>query len=104
RRIDLHGTRMVLISLWRDLGRPEAALIGVQYRGNDGGQRKRPWIVRNVSSEPWLFAGTGLHNGMPIGIAGTEIDKTTAASPKNVTVLADIKSLLGPGFTAQMTY
>jgi hypothetical protein len=104
RRIDLRGNRMILVGLWRDLGRPEAALIGVQYRGNDEGQHKGPWIVRNAEAEPWLFAGTGLHDGMPLGIAGTEIDKTAAASPKNVRVIADIRNLLGPGFTAQMTY
>ena len=32
---------------WRDLGRPEAALIGVQYRGNDNGRNRGPWIVRD---------------------------------------------------------
>jgi hypothetical protein len=89
---------------WRDLGRPEAALIGVQYRGNDRGTHRAPWIVRDAEAAPWLFAGTGLADGMPLGSAGIEIDKTAAASPANVHVLADIRNLFGPGFTAQMTY
>ena len=36
------GNVMEKTEQWRDLGRPEAALIGVQYRGNDrGGHRPR---------------------------------------------------------------
>ena len=34
----------------------------------------------------------------------SKIDETAAASPKTVKVLADVRNLLGPGFTAQMTY
>jgi N,N-dimethylformamidase beta subunit-like, C-terminal len=89
---------------WRDLGRPEAALIGVQYRGNDRGTHRAPWVMRNVEAAPWLFAGTGLTDGASLGNAGIEIDETSGASPKNVRVLADIRNLFGPGFTAQMTY
>lgn len=89
---------------WRDLGRPEAALIGVQYRGNDRGEHRAPWVIRDADAAPWLFAGTGLRSGMPLASAGIEIDETAAASPKTVKVLADVRNLLGPGFTAQMTY
>jgi hypothetical protein len=89
---------------WRDLGRPEAALIGVQYRGNDRGTHRAPWIVRDSEAVPWLFAGTGLADGMPVGSAGIEIDETAAASPRNIRVLADVRNLFGRGFTAQMTY
>ena len=89
---------------WRDLGRPEAALIGVQYRGNDRGTHRAAWVTRDVEAAPWLFAGTGLVDGMPLSSAGIEIDETSEASPKNVHVLADIRNLFGPGFTAQMTY
>ena len=31
---------------WRDLGRPESSLIGVQYIGNDDGEARGAWIVR----------------------------------------------------------
>jgi hypothetical protein len=88
---------------WRDVGRPEAQLIGVAYRANDRGVRKGPWIVR-TSAAPWLLAGTGLRPGSRIGSGGIEIDSTTAASPRNVQVLAAIPNLYGPGITAQMTY
>ena len=89
---------------WRDLDLPEAALIGTSYRANDDGQHRGPWVVRDVEAAPWLFAGTGLVDGSTFGIGGIEIDKTSAASPANVHVLAEIPDLLGPGLTAQMTY
>jgi hypothetical protein len=104
RRVDVQGNRMHLIGLWRDLGRPEAALIGVQYLANDEGIHRGPWIVRHAEELPWLFAGSGLRDGMAFASAGIEIDRTAAASPKNVKVLADIQNLFGPEYTAQMTY
>jgi hypothetical protein len=99
-----HGRIIERTRQWRDLGRPEAALIGVQYRGNDRGTHRRPWTVRDVEAAPWLFAGTGLADGMAVGSAGIEIDETAPASPRGVKVLADVRDLFGPGFTAQMTY
>jgi N,N-dimethylformamidase beta subunit-like protein len=104
RRVDVQGNVMHLVGLWRDLGRPEAALIGVEYRANDDGQHRGAWIVRNVGAAPWLFAGLDAHTGMPIGNAGIEIDRTAAASPRGTRVLAEIPNLLGRGLTAQMTY
>ena len=104
RRVDVAGHVMHLVGLWRDLGRPEAALIGVQYRANDDGEHRAAWIVRHVETEPWLFVGTGLRNGMRLGNAGIEIDRTSSASPRGTRVLAEIPNLFGPGLTAQMTY
>jgi hypothetical protein len=104
RRVDLHANTMTMIGLWRDLGRPEAALIGVEYLANDRGTHRGPWVVRHAEELPWLFAGSGLRDGMTIGSAGIEIDRTAPASPKGVKVLAEIPNLFGPGYTAQMTY
>jgi N,N-dimethylformamidase beta subunit-like, C-terminal len=103
-RIVKHGNVMERTEQWRDLGRPEAALIGVQYRGNDRGTHRGRWTVRRARADSWVFAGTGLRSGSKLGSAGIEIDKTATASPKNVQILADIPNLFGPGFTAQMTY
>ncbi len=104
RRVDINANHMSLIGLWRDLGRPEAALIGVQYLANDDGAHRGPWVVRHAEKLPWLFAGLGLRDGNTIGNAGIEIDRMAAASPKNVKVLAEIPNLFGRGYTAQMTY
>jgi hypothetical protein len=104
RHVDVQGTRMRLVGLWRDEGRPEAALIGVQYRANDSGQHRAPWIVRRAETLPWLFAGSGLRDGETFANAGVEIDHTASSSPRNVKVLAEIPNLFGPGYTAQMTY
>jgi hypothetical protein len=94
--------------LWRDQGRPESAVLGVQYRGNDDGRIQRPFIVRAASAAPWFFAGTGLGDGAPFGQElggyGIEIDQTTPSSPPGTIVLAEVPDLYGPGLTAQMTY
>jgi hypothetical protein len=103
-RIVKHGSVMEKTEQWRDRGRPEASLIGVQYRGNDRGGHRGPWIVRDVSAARWLFAGTGLKDGSTFGSGGIEIDKTATGSPPGVEVVAEIPNLFGPGFSAQMTY
>ena len=101
-RVVRHGNVIRKTKLWRDLGRPEAALIGVQYLAN-GKARRRPWIVRETD-DAWLFADTGLREGSAFARGGVEIDQTSAASPAGIRVLAEIRDLFGPGRTAQMTY
>jgi hypothetical protein len=103
-KITLDGGVMTRVAKWRDLGRPEAALIGVQYIANDDGRHTGAWIVRNTAAAPWLFAATGLANGDRFDSGGIEIDKVAPSSPRSVRVLAEIPDLFGPGYTAQMTY
>ena len=104
-KITIKHNVMTRVGQWRDLGRPEAALIGVQYRANDRGGHRGPWILRSQSATaPWLFAQMNVKDGDQVGSGGIEIDSTSAASPKDVKVLAEIPDLYGPGFTAQMTY
>jgi hypothetical protein len=99
------GDVMTKTKQWRDLGRSEAAILGVQYRGNDSGEARGSWIVRDVAASRWLFAGTGLVPGSRFGQDwGIEIDRTSGDSPEGVEVIAEIPDLFGPGFTAQMTY
>ena len=104
-KITISHNVMTRVGQWRDLGRPEAGLIGVQYRANDRGGHRGPWILTNdSSSSPWLFAHTGLSAGDGVGSGGIEIDSTAPSSPKSLHVLAQISNLYGPGFTGQMTY
>jgi hypothetical protein len=103
-RVVRHGRTIEKTRLWRDLGRPEAALIGVQYRGNDRGTHRGAWILRSTRADSWVFAGTDLVPGDGLSNGGIEIDKTSPASPKGIQVLAEIPNLFGPGFTGQMTY
>jgi hypothetical protein len=99
-----HGETLTRTKQWRALGRPEAALIGVAYRGNDRGERKGPWIVHAAAAAPWLFAGTGLVDGSHFGSGGIEIDARTPSSPSQLDVLAQIPHIYGLRFTAQMGY
>ncbi len=89
-RVNLKNGRLWRIQLWRNLGRPEARLVGVQYRGNDRGGHAAPYTVIDVGAAPWLFAGLGLGNGSPLGTAryGIEFDMVTPDSPPGTTVLA----------------
>jgi hypothetical protein len=100
-----HGDTMDGRWRWRDLGRPEAAVVGAQYVGwNEDRYANRPFHVTGVGKAPWLFAGTGLRNGSTFGTYGIEVDSRTVASPPSTVVLADIPHIFGPGKTAQMTY
>lgn len=98
------GDLMTRTHRWRDLGRPESQLIGVQYRANDRGERKGPWIIRRTAAIKWLLAGTDLRPGSRIGSGGIEIDSTSRASPAGLQILAEIPNLYAPGFTAMMTF
>ena len=105
RRVDRTGHGISLIDEWRDLGRPESSLLGVQYVASDRGQRRGPFTVVGADVAPWAFVGTGLGNGSTFGKYGIEIDaRSEWFSPANTQVLATITDLFGPGRSAEMTY
>ena len=98
------GDSARLVGEWRTRGRPESALLGVQYLANDRGQRQQPFTVVGADYAPWAFTGTGLGNGSQFGLYGIEIDATTPLSPPGTQVLARIPDLFGPGRSAEMSY
>jgi hypothetical protein len=98
-----HGDRMEGRWRWRDLGRPEASLVGEQYV--DWNHDRYPNQAYHVTEGgSWVFAGTGLATGATFGVYGIEIDAVCAASPKGTQVLARIPNAFGPGKSAEMTY
>jgi hypothetical protein len=104
RRVDRVGQTLVRRATWRDLGRPESSVVGVQYAGSNNGARQAGYTVTGASQEPWAFAATGLSDGDVFGRYGIEIDARTTASPPGTHVLAHIPNLLGGGRSAEMTY
>jgi hypothetical protein len=92
RRVDLSRGHLWLINLWRNLGRPEASLVGEQYRGNDRGGHVAPYVVTNVEAAPWLFQGLGLSDGAVLSTAhyGIEFDMPGPDSPPGTAVLAQV--------------
>jgi N,N-dimethylformamidase beta subunit-like protein len=104
RRVDRVGQALVRRAPWRKLGRPESAIVGVQYVGSDHGQRQAGYSVTGAEAAPWAFADTGLGDGTVFGRYGIEIDARTASSPRDIQVLARIPNLLGAGRSAEMTY
>jgi N,N-dimethylformamidase len=107
-KVDKKEQTLQKIAKWRDVGRPEARLIGVQYRANDDGQRQGLYSVQAAAGAPWLWDATGLVDGSTfgqfVGGYGIEIDATTPGSPPGTLVLAQIPDLFGPGIGPQMTY
>jgi len=105
-RVAISRSRMTCIGRFRAFGKPEAALIGVQYV--DWWRRRypsRPFVVRSVAAAPWLFRGTGLRVGDRFGHRyGIEIDARAHSSPRGTRVISELPSIFGPGKTAQMTY
>jgi hypothetical protein len=103
-RVRRAGQTIVRERLWRKAGRPEAALVGVQYVGSNHGQTQAPYVVTGAASAPWAFEGTGLADGSEFGRYGIELDARAAASPAGTELLAQIPDLLGPGRSGEMTY
>ena len=107
-QVSRRGRTLRKVAQWRDLDRPEAALIGVQYLANDEGIIKAPYVVVSASRAPWFWDGTELVDGAEFGDVhggfGIEIDSRGRRSPRGTMVLAEVPNLFGPGYTAEMTY
>jgi hypothetical protein len=104
-RVDIHVDVMTRVGMWRDLGRPEAQLIGIQYvYWNEDHYPARPYVLQAPASMAWVFSGTGLRNGDRFCCGGIEVDARAGASPRGVKVLATIPNIFGAGITAEMSY
>jgi hypothetical protein len=104
-RVIRDGETLTRDGRWRDLGRPEAALVGVQYVGwYENSYPNAPYVVTGSADAPWLFRGTRLVDGSQFGTFGIEIDARTPSSPPQTRVLAVAKNIFGPGMNAEMTY
>jgi hypothetical protein len=104
-RVDRRGDRLVRIGRWRDLGRPEAALVGVQYfNWNFGRYPSRQYTVVGARRASWLLAGTALRDGDRLGWFGIEADGRAPSSPRGVTVVATMRNAFGTGRAAEMAY
>ncbi len=102
-RVKREGQLLRRVAMWRNLGRPEASLVGVQWAAGNGGRGQAPYVVQGATTSPWAFAGTGLRNGSTFGRYGLEIDARAPSSPAGTRVLARIPNLIGRR-DAEMTY
>jgi hypothetical protein len=101
-RVVRTGSVLHRVGRWRDLGRPEAALVGIEYLDwNHGEFGNGAYVVRTAR---WPFTGTGLHAGSRFGTYGIEIDAPTSASPAGLHILARVPNLFGRGRSANMTF
>ncbi len=102
-KIARSGHTIRRVAMWRKLGRPEAALVGVQWSASNYGSGQAPFVVEGAASTPWAFTGTGLHNGSSFGRYGIEIDARAPSSPSATRVLARARDAIGK-HDAEMTY
>ena len=104
-RVTRNDQTLTRAGRWRDLGRPEAALVGVQYVGwFENTYSNAPYVVTGSADAPWLFRGTGLIDGSHFGTFGIEVDARALSSPPQTRVLAVARNIFGPGKSAEMTY
>jgi hypothetical protein len=101
--VERRGELLHRLAMWRDIGRPEAALVGVQYVAY-GSHLRGPYAVREAATARWLFRGTGLRNGSRFGTFGIEVDRLHPSSPRGTRVLAELRNGQGRANQAQMTY
>jgi hypothetical protein len=102
-KVERRGEVLHKIAMWRDIGRPEAALVGVQYVAY-GSHLRGPYAVRDAEAARWLFRETGLRNGSRFGTFGIEVDRLHRASPHGTRVVAELRNGQGRANQAQMTY
>jgi hypothetical protein len=89
-KVERHGSVITRIAQWRQLGRPEARLVGVEYRGNDEGQHHGRYVLSSFGRDSWELAGIN-----PVALGewrwfGIEYDMVTGNSPHGIHVLARV--------------
>jgi hypothetical protein len=89
-RVNRHRERITRIAEWRQLGRPEARVVGVQYVGNDEGEHRGSYVLTPFGRESWPFEGVNLHAFSLWRWLGVEFDGTTRFSPRGTRVLARV--------------
>ena len=102
-KVTRSGQTIRRVAMWRTLGKPEAALVGVQWAASNYGSSQAPYVVQGATASPWAFAGTGLRNGSTFGRYGIEIDTRAPSSPAGTRLLARIPNAIG-SHDAEMTY
>jgi hypothetical protein len=102
-KVDRSGQSLRRVAMWRKLGRPEAAVVGVQWAASNYGTSPASYVVQGATGSPWAFAGTGLRNGSAFGRYGIEIDSRAPSSPAGTRLLARIPHAIG-SHDAEMTY
>jgi hypothetical protein len=104
-RINRHGRRITRVARWRELGRPESRLIGIQYRGNDEGEHRGRYVVSPFGHWFWVFAGIDPRRLAGWHWLGIEYDMTTRFSPHGIHVLARVNPhMRNRRLRGEMTY
>jgi N,N-dimethylformamidase beta subunit-like protein len=101
-KVTKKGSILRRIQMWRKLGRPEAALVGVQWVAGNQGQNEKPYVVASGLPPQYSQLFGGLGAGSTFGGSGVEIDARAPSSPASTVVLARIPGAIG-SHDAEMT-
>ena len=104
-KVDRRRHRITRIAMWRQLGRPEAGLVGVEYRGNDEGRHHGHYVLSRFGRRSWALAGIDPYALGAWRWFGVEYDMTTRASPRGIHVLGRVNPHMGnQRLRGEMTY
>jgi len=104
-RVDRSGNRIRRITRWRDLGRPESQLVGVQYRGNDEGQHHGAYVLSPFGRGFWALDDVDQQELRSWRWFGIEYDMTTRFSPRGIHVLGRVNPhMRNRRLRGEMTY
>ena len=94
--------------MWRELGRPEASLIGVQYYRNADGEHRGPWGSCRAAARVagWVAREhESSTEGSTFSSGGVESrPRRPGVDRDQVVVVAKIANLYGDGIDSHMTY
>jgi hypothetical protein len=104
-KVKRHGNLLTRVAEWRTLGRPESALVGVQYRANDEGRHRGPYQLAPYGQQSWQLAAIDNEALAKWPWLGIEFDMTTSLSPPGTELLAQVDPHMpNPAIRGDMTY
>ena len=95
-KVTRDGSQLTRIAQWRATGSRRRRSSACSTSQTTRARRcARTWCASEHTA-PWLWDGTGLHDGDTFGFGfGIEIDATTKDSPAGTLVLADVPEIYG---------
>ena len=77
-KVDREGHHLRRIALWRKIGRPEAALVGVERTASDTGGNEKPYVVQGATQRSVGLRRHRARERLDFGHNGIEVDGRAA--------------------------
>ena len=107
-KVEKNGQWMTRIKLWRNLGRPEAALIGAQYRANDNGTKQGVYNIVDTAvrrgSSKGRASSTGALSARWSAVTESRSTRQHRSRHPGRGCWHRSRTSSAPGLTGEMTY